>query len=372
MTRLDIGLLERAKSRLGEVVLDPRQWPSLMEAICAAAFTTGAALLQSDIRTPDVPVTPAVSDFVRSYFENNLHVADIRASKGVPLLLAGQRVVRDQDIFPSESSMLRDPLYGLASRFGLKWWSVVSFRSGPALWGFALQRSAREGMFEDDEMHVLASLSDSLTEVATLSRAVGRRILLGSLNAFDLINQPALSLSASGLVIEANRAATELFDADFRVRGNRLSMRDDKAGQALERMLWHGPGGGEIRSPASGYAGNVVVARRAAKRPVLIRVLPVHPVASSPFLGARAILVLRDLEVSRRPPVEILSAAFALTPAEARIAAMIAAGLSPGEIADELMLSRETVRNHLKTVFGKTGTHRQNELAALMARIQGA
>lgn len=372
MTRLDIGLLERAKSRLGEAVLDPRRWPSLMEAICAAAFTTGATLLQADIRTPDVPVTPSVSDFVRNYFDDNLHVGDIRAAKGVPLLLSGRNVVRDQDIFSSERSMLRNPLYATASKFGLRWWSVVSFRSGPSLWGLALQRSIREGMFEEDEMRVLASLSDSLTDVATLSRAVGRRVLFGSLNAFELISQPALSISASGLVIETNRAATELFDADFRVRSNRLYMRDAKASQALERILWQRPGDGEIRPLARENTGNVIVVRREAKKPVLIRVLPVHPVASSPFLGARAILVLRDLEVSRRPPVEILSAAFSLTAAEARVASMIAAGFSPEEISDELMLSRETVRNQLKAVFGKTGTHRQNELAALIARIQGA
>ncbi|HVV39890.1 MAG TPA: hypothetical protein VHC94_02370, partial [Nitrobacter sp.] len=260
MARLDIGLLERATSRLGEAVLDPRRWPSLMEAICAAAVTTGAALLQSDIRTPDVPVTPSVSDFIRNYFENDLHATDVRAVKGVPLLLAGRRVVRDQDIFSSERSMLRNPLYELASGFGLRWWSVISFRSGPALWGLALQRTAREGMFGDDEMRVLASLSDSLTEVATLSRAVGQQVLLGSLNAFELINQPALSLSASGLVMETNRAATGLFDTDFRIRNGRLHMRDDKARRTLERMLWQRPGDREIRPTPSGYEGNIVVA----------------------------------------------------------------------------------------------------------------
>jgi DNA-binding CsgD family transcriptional regulator len=28
------------------------------------------------------------------------------------------------------------------------------------------------------------------------------------------------------------------------------------------------------------------------------------------------------------------------------------------------------VRNQIKTVYGKTGTHRQNELTALVSRIQ--
>ncbi len=351
--------------------MDPGQWPSLMEAICAAAATTGAALLQSDLRTPDVPMTPSVSVFFKSYFANNLQVGDIRAVKGVPLLLTGRQAVRDQDLFSSETVMLKDPLYALAESFGMRWWSAIAFRSGSALWGLALQRTIREGMFDDDEMRILASLSDSLTDAATLSRAVGRQVLLGTLNAFELINAPALSMSGTGVVIEMNRAATDLFDADFRVRNNRLYMRDGKASQALEGMLWEGPGDSEIRLPSRGRVGNIIVARREAKKPVLIRVLPVHGAASTPFLGARAILVLRDLEAARRPLLEIISEAFSLTAAEAKVASMVAAGSSPEEIAVELQVSRETVRNQIKAIFGKTGTHRQSELAALVSRIQG-
>jgi DNA-binding CsgD family transcriptional regulator len=371
LTRLEIGLLERAKSRLGEAVLDPGQWPSVMEAICAATSTTGAALLQSDVRTPDIPLTPSVSALIRSYFENNLHVGDIRAAKGVPLLLAGRRAVRDQDLFSSEGTMLRDPLYATCSDFGMRWWSAIGFRSGPALWGLALQRTIREGMFEDDEMRVLASLSESLTDVATLSRAVGRQVLLGSLTAFELINEPALSISGTGLVIEMNRSATGLFDADFRVRNGRLYMRDGKASQALERMLWERPADGEIRLRSKGRVENIIVARRESKKPILIKTLPVHGAASSPFLGARLILTLRDLEAVRRPPLEILSEAFSLTAAEAMVASMVAGGSSPDEIANELQVARETVRNQIKAIFGKTGTHRQSELAALVSRVQG-
>jgi DNA-binding CsgD family transcriptional regulator len=371
LSGLEISLLERAKSRLGEAVLDPGQWPSLMEAICAATSTTGAALLQSDVRTPDVPVTPSVSDHFRSYFRNNLHVGDVRAAKGVPLLLAGRRAIRDQDLFSSESVMLKDPLYAHASNFGIRWWSAISFRSGSALWGPALQRTIREGMFEDDEIRALGSLSDSLTDVATLSQAVGRQVLLGTLSAFELINDAALSMSGTGLVIEMNKAATDLFDADFRVRKSRLYMRDGKASQALERMLWEGPGDGEIRLQSRGRVGNIIVARREAKKPILIRVLPIHGAASTPFLGARAILVLRDLEAARRPPLDIMSEAFSLTAAEAKVASMVATGSSPEEIAITLQVSRETIRHQIKAIFSKTGTHRQSELAALVSRIQG-
>jgi DNA-binding CsgD family transcriptional regulator len=370
LTRLDIGRLERAKSRLGEAVLDPGQWPSIMEDICASVRTTGAVLLQSDARTPDVPATSGVSDLLRTYFENDLHTTDIRAIKGVPLQLSGRRAIRDQDLFPSEDRMLKDPLYKSISRCGFRWWSAVSFRSGPALWALSFQRTIAEGMYDDDEIRILAGLSGPLTEAATLSRAVGKQVLLGTLDAFELINEPALSVSSTGLVIEMNRAAAGLFDADFRVRNNRLYMRDEKASLALERLLWERPANDETRLRARGRVANIIVARRETKKPIVITALPVHGAASAPFLGARAILSLRDLEAERRPALEVLSEAFSLTAAETKVASMVATGSSPEEIAGEMQVSRETVRNQIKAIFGKTGTHRQSELVALISRIR--
>lgn len=342
-----------------------------MEDICASVRTTGAALLQSDVRTPDVPMTSSVVDLFKDYFRNNLHGSDIRAAKGMPLLLSGRSAVRDQDMFRSETEMLRDPLYAALTRHKFRWFTGVLFQSGSAMWVIALQRSISEGMFDDAELRALGSLSETLTEVATLSRSVGQQVLLGSLNAFELINEPALSISSTGLVIEMNRAAANLFDADFRVRDNRLYMRDGKASQALERMLWERPADGEIRLRSRGRVGTIIVARREGKKPILIKVLPVHGAASSPFLGARVILTLRDLEAVRRPPLAILSETFSLTAAEAMVASMVAGGSSPEEIANELQVSRETVRNQIKSIFGKTGTHRQSELAALISRVQG-
>jgi DNA-binding CsgD family transcriptional regulator len=58
-----------------------------------------------------------------------------------------------------------------------------------------------------------------------------------------------------------------------------------------------------------------------------------------------------------------------LTPAEGRVAALIAQGIAPERAAERLGVSRETVRNQLRAVFAKTGTHRQSELVALLARF---
>jgi DNA-binding CsgD family transcriptional regulator len=369
LARLDLTKLRAAQARLGEAVADPGQWIALMEDICAATGTLGSALLRSEDRTADVPITPSVLESFKVYFANNLHVGDVRAAKGLPLITAGQAVVRDQDLFSSESEMIRDPLYANLTRFRMRWFAAVSFRSGPAIWVMSLQRALREGMFEDQEIKALESLSQPLSDVATLSRLVGQQVLQGSLNAFELIEAPALAMTANGMVLNATTLATRLFDDEFRVRLNRLHLRDTKASLELDRLLYRYPQENELRPRSKGGIENLVVVRRQSRKPILIKMLPVYGAARSPFLGARFILILRDMDASRQPPLEVIAEIFSLSPAEAKVASMIASGSSPEQIADELVLSRETVRNQIKAVFGKTGVHRQNELAALMARI---
>ncbi len=60
---------------------------------------------------------------------------------------------------------------------------------------------------------------------------------------------------------------------------------------------------------------------------------------------------------------------FALTRAEAEVAIGIACGRRVAEIAVDRGVKVETVRTHSKTVFGKTRTRGQAELAALLARL---
>src|ERR1700755_990023 len=141
----DISRIEAVSSRLGETVLDPSRWVGVMEDVCSAVKTSGAALLQGDVRTADIPVTDSVADYFKGYFDNQLHINDVRAIRGVPKLLAGQSVVVDQDIFTSEREMARDPLYMNLEDFGFRWWAAIGFKAGSTLWGLALQRQTIEG-----------------------------------------------------------------------------------------------------------------------------------------------------------------------------------------------------------------------------------
>lgn len=365
MARLDLRKLETAKVRLGEAALDPGQWGSLMEDICAATGTAGAALLQSDVRTPDIPTTRSAAEYFKNYFRNNLHLNDVRAVRGVPLLLSGKSVVTDQDIFRSEQDMMRDPLYANLDEFGIRWWAAVGFQAGSALWGFALQRTPAEGQFQGREIDALAQLSQSLTDAATLSQVAGRQVLLGVINALSHIKKPAVVMDRYGFVIDANSMANALFDDELRIRGRRLIAADVAARASLDNLV------DELRhaSESDALSAFPIVVRRRARHPIVIQAVPVPPAARSPFLGARVVLILNDLDLERGIQSRLLSKAFDLTPAEARLAALLAKDLSLDESANSLGISRQTARNQLKAIFTKTGTSRQAELLSLLLRL---
>ena len=60
---------------------------------------------------------------------------------------------------------------------------------------------------------------------------------------------------------------------------------------------------------------------------------------------------------------------FRLTQAEARLATQLARGESLENVADQFGIGKETARSQLKSIFAKTGVHRQAELVAVLAKL---
>jgi DNA-binding CsgD family transcriptional regulator len=62
----------------------------------------------------------------------------------------------------------------------------------------------------------------------------------------------------------------------------------------------------------------------------------------------------------------LLMRAWGLTRREREVARLVIDGLSTQDIATALFISAHTVRDHLKTMFGKTGVSRRQDLAAVL------
>ncbi len=86
--------------------------------------------------------------------------------------------------------------------------------------------------------------------------------------------------------------------------------------------------------------------------------------------GARAVVLVLDLAPGAPLDPGLVRDVYGLTLGEARVAALVGAGISPKETAQTLCLAEETVRSVLKRVFSKLDVSRQAELTDLFARLK--
>lgn len=362
-SKIDDEGLSEVLNRLGEAAVNPEAWRDIMDDICKAVGASAAILLQSDIRTPDVPRTDSIDEGTQFYFRNNWHLRDPRA-KAFPRMMAGE-VVTDLDLMTPEQ-IRADPMYNeVLFPFGYRWFAGVGFWADTAAWALTIQRTGREGMFEAHDKQLLARLAPRLTETATLATAVGRAVLTSMSDVLNRVRQPALVLNREGMVLRTNEIADRGFDDEIRIRERRLVLRDKQAMARFDQLV------SMIRSTpdAAAIPASPILVRRTTKPPVVLRLLPVEGAARSVFLGARAMLILSNLTPRLAPDPALIGQAFDLTPAESRLAALLATGTSIASAAEHLRISRETARNHLKSIFSKTGVHRQSELVKLLLEL---
>jgi DNA-binding CsgD family transcriptional regulator len=124
-----------------------------------------------------------------------------------------------------------------------------------------------------------------------------------------------------------------------------------------------------VVSPFSSGGGAIGISRPSRKRPFQLFVAPAssNPMSLPTARGAAA-LFIHDPEATQNSSEDLLRSFYGLTVAEAATAALLMKGKDLKEIANELHVTRETSRMHLKHVFEKTGTRRQSELVNVLLR----
>lgn len=84
----------------------------------------------------------------------------------------------------------------------------------------------------------------------------------------------------------------------------------------------------------------------------------------------QAVIAVIIEEAAPTEVAPVIMLAYGLTPQERKITGLISRGLSTSEVAEELSIVSDTVQDHLKSVFAKTGTGSRAELVATLMRQQ--
>lgn len=84
----------------------------------------------------------------------------------------------------------------------------------------------------------------------------------------------------------------------------------------------------------------------------------------------QALAIIQDTHTNHMAWYDRLQARFQLTPRECQCTMLLTDGYSMAEIADRMGVSMQTLRQHLKHAFNKTGTHKQHELVGIVLQMQ--
>lgn len=115
--------------------------------------------------------------------------------------------------------------------------------------------------------------------------------------------------------------------------------------------------------------GALALKRPSGKRALNVLVTPICSHASLCLQpGAAAIVLVSDPEAVEEAREDVLVRLFQFSRAEAGVAARLAHGKNVRDISEELHVSRNTLRTHLKRILEKTDTRRQAELVRLLLR----
>ena len=197
------------------------------------------------------------------------------------------------------------------------------------------------------------------------ARSSNVEMLLG---LFDALALGVVLLDDKSRVTFANRSATEILgsapsaalpeDEGFEEKRDRRTA----ALRALLRSQVIGPQSAALAYPHPQDG-----------RPLQIVSTPLRWPNAGAELAARftSALFLGDPGSSGRAGVEGLGALYGLTPAEERLASLLAVGSTLAEAAEKLSIRMSTARGVLKAVFAKTGTRRQASLVSLILTAPG-
>lgn len=306
-------------------------------------------------------LTPSMGKTFDRYIKEGWHAQDERY-RGVESFLK-RGVGTDNDCM-SVDARKKSPFYQeFLAADNLTDYAGVRVGRGDNVWNLSLQRSPREGPYSKDELRSLARLSQMLDSIVKVSSALGFAKGEAVLDAFQFSETCGFLLNRKGEVVRVNPAAEELLGVDLQITNKRVRLRNAHETELLDRsiraLFW------EADAPV---VPPVVLSKESGGK-LVVYPMRLPGLADSPLSAFHVILVVSDTDAQRSHSAATLRTVFNLTAAEARLATAMGNGRDVEAYAGSVGVSKETVRNQLKSIFLKTNTGRQAELVALLATL---
>lgn len=367
--------LLRAIEAIYDAAPEPRRWPHALAAIAECFGDVGAILIwHKNDGTFGTIVSESLAMAQKDYEENGWAARDIKAIRAQQLgyFFSGEPFA-DRHIGFDEAMKNHPCSVEFFDKHGLGFIGAVAVSPDPHVGVMvSVQRdSRRKPQFSDQELETLRQISRHMEKSLRLSvRLLNAEVTnLGLGEALARIGIGVFALDSLGYVIFSSPAARRLLGDVLYLQQGRLRIGDATTGAKLDEAIAKTIDAATpdlMADPKPILAESIASDRRFA-----IYLLPVlqTDLAEQFLTHTRAIVLVIEQKLDEPADPAIVRDLLGLTLGEARIAAMVGAGVPPKDAAERLGIAEDTARNVLKRVFAKTGVSRQSELAALLARM---
>ncbi len=353
--------INRIADAFSDAVLGHSNWNNALDTISEEFGAAGAVILPLKQATFDVPASSSCAEIAAIYLRDDWIKIDPRF-RCIPLMNR-KGYATDLDCLTIEE-MNRSPLYQeLLRSFGLKWFAGLRFAGLGEEWALCFQRSEAQGPFSETELSLLSPLSHSLSASAVLGNALGYARIDSALEAFTISGNATVMVNRFGEVVRMNDAAERMLDDDLHIRGKRLLPACKQSAVRLDRA---------IESACTNLqecSNRPVLLRRWNSTPLVAFVSPARGVAKDIFSPCQTYIILVDPYQRGMPEAATLRDVFGLSRTEAILARRLSRGEGLREISCAMVISYETARTHLRSIFAKTGLNDQADLVAFLLRL---
>lgn len=347
MRRLDdIGYLDANMfdAALGEVEFD-----HVLKKIIEHFGAGGGVIFELNRKTGEISnwIGPGLESGAQNYIE---HLNAINPRMRYSLRHAPGRVTYE-GLFTNEQSMDRSEFYDAILRV-----SGVRYFLGSRLYDegdvsvfHSVEFTPKHGHPEKEKINTFVRTSTNLAKAWKLAKtqATGEAGD-GSQFVFQHLPWAIFAVDRNGHVTPQNGPGQ-----DFAFKGGPISLVEGRFISASDDL--NAAIAAFLKRAVSGQSGAMPLPLGDGSLPLIMQSLP-SPDRQSAFL------FIRDARQSAGFFTKILPELFGLTAAEVRIVNVLAEGSDLQSVADDLRLSRNTVRNHLQAIYGKTGTSNRVEL----------
>lgn len=353
-----------------DAAADARCWPAFLTALARATGDRIATIDFHDARAANgslaaqVGLDPACQKSYDEYYRNLnpwINQPRVPTSPGT--------VATTGMMFPEEELVRSEYFQDFLAPQGLfRGLGAIIDHSASTLAAVTIVRPKQRGDFTSRDVALLRALVPHLQRGLQFHRRIAtiesQRRSMG--DALDLLPAGVFLLGTDGALLVVNRAGRDLLDQNdgLSARRDGLAAAGHAECKALRVLIRAAVRPGEGLSSG----GAMAISRPSRRRPYLVMVVPVSArrfALDGPAQPVVAVVVT-DPDREESTPAELLMGLFGLTPAEARLAALLAEGRSVAEAAADLRVSLNTVRTHLKRALSKTDTRGQADLVRLI------